>query len=137
MDNLTSISDAERLRQVLDELPGVTTKDIALDTREVAINYYEGWIRFARKIVKTLEDNGFKAHILTDTIIFETEGMVEVEAHDVRAYLLGVFGVCNSDVGVDTSTIKVVFYRGWTTKEKLIKTIEERGNTKVKQDLWY
>ncbi|MDN3510877.1 MAG: hypothetical protein HUU09_09160 [Candidatus Jettenia caeni] len=45
--------------------------------------------------------------------------------------------MCNSDVDVNTSTIKVVFYHGWTTKEKLIKTIEERGNTKVKQDLWY
>lgn len=135
IDNLTDVSDGERLKQALDELPGVTTTNIALDTREVTINYYEGWIRFARKIMKTLEDNGFRANVPVDTLAFETEGMTEVEAHDVRAYLLGVFGVSSSDVDIDTGEVKVCFYRGWAKKEKLIKTIEERGNTKVKQYL--
>ena len=135
IDNLINGPDGERLRNVLDELPGVTTSNINLDTKEVIINYYEGWIRFARKIIKTLEDNGFKAVFPVDTATFKTEGMTDVEAHDVRAYLLGVFGVSNSDIDVDTNEVKVSFYRGWTTKEKLIKTIEERGNTKVKQDI--
>ena len=135
IDNLTNGSDVQRLRECLDELPGVTTSSIDLDTKEVTINYYQGWIRFARKIIKTLEDNEFKAIVPIDTITFETEGMAEVEAHDVRAYLLGIFGVSNSDVDIDTNEVKVSFYRGWTTKEKLIKTIEERGNTKVKHDL--
>lgn len=135
VDNLATMADVEKLRQTLDDLPGVTTSNINLDTKEVTVNYYEGWIRFARKIIKTLEDNEFKAIIPVETLTFETEGMSEVEAHDVRAYLLGVFGVSNSDVDIDTNEVKVVFYRGWTTKEKLIKTIEERGNTKVKQDI--
>ena len=135
IDNLINGSDGERLRNVLNELPGVTTGNINLDTKEVAINYYEGWIRFARKIVKTLEDNGFQAVVPVDTVTFKTEGMLEVEAHDVRAYLLGVFGVCNSEVDIENNEVKVGFYRGWTTKEKLIKTIEDRGNTTVKQDL--
>ena len=135
IDNLINGSDGERLRNVLNELPGVTTSAINLDTKEVTINYYEGWIRFARKIIKTLEDNGFKAVVPVDTVTFKTEGMLEVEAHDVRAYLLGVFGVCNSEVDIENNEVKVGFYRGWTTKEKLIKTIEERGNTTVKQDL--
>lgn len=135
IDNLINESDVKRLRECLDELPGVTTANIDLNTKDVIINYYQGWIRFGRKIVKTLEDNGFKAIVPIDTITFETEGMAEVEAHDVRAYLLGIFGVSNSDVDIDTSEVKVSFYRGWTTKEKLIKTIEERGNTKVKRDL--
>ena len=135
IDNLINGSDGERLRNVLNELPGVTTSAINLDTKEVTINYYEGWIRFARKIIKTLEDNGFKAVVPVDTVTFKTEGMTEVEAHDVRAYLLGVFGVSNSDIDIENNEVKVSFYQGWTTKEKLIKTIEERGNTKVKQDL--
>lgn len=135
IDNLAGVSDEERLRQSLDDLPGVTTGNVDLETKEVTINYYEGWIRFAKKIIKTLEENGFRAVIPVDTITFKTEGMEEVEAHDVRAYLLGVFGVCNSDVNVDTGEVKVVYYRGWTTGEKLIKTIEERGNTKVKQEI--
>lgn len=135
IENLTNASDADRLRECLDELPGVTTSNIDLATKEVTINYYQGWIRFARKIVKTIEDNGFTAVLPIDTITFETEGMAEVDAHDVRAYLLGIFGVSNSDVDIDTNEVKVSFYRGWTTKEKLIKTIEERGNTKVKHDL--
>ena len=50
-------------------------------------------------------------------------------------FLLGVFGVCNSEVDIENNEVKVGFYRGWTTKEKLIKTIEERGNTTVKPDL--
>jgi len=54
---------------------------------------------------------------------------------DVRGYLLGVFGVSNSAIDIENNEVKVGFYRGWTTKEKLIKTIEERGNTTVKQDL--
>ncbi|MCR4321396.1 MAG: heavy-metal-associated domain-containing protein, partial [Candidatus Brocadiaceae bacterium] len=115
--------------------PGVTTSAINLDTKEVTINYYEGWIRFARKIIKTLEDNGFKAVVPVDTVTFKTEGMTEVEAHDVRAYLLGVFGVSNSDIDIENNEVKVSFYQGWTTKENLIKTIEDRGNTTVKQDL--
>lgn len=135
IDNLINGSDGERLRNVLNELPGVTTGNINLETKEVTINYYEGWIRFARKIIKTLEDNGFKAVVPVDTVTFKTEGMTEVEAHDVRAYLLGVFGVSNSDIDIENNEVKVSFYRGWTAKEKLIKTIEERGNTKVKQDL--
>ncbi len=135
IDNLVSESDGEKLRQSLDDLPGVTTGNIDFGTREVTINYYEGWIRFAKKIIKTLEDNGFRVVIPVDALTFKTDGMEEVEAHDVRAYLLGVFGVCNSDVNVDTSEVNVVYYRGWTTREKLIKTIEERGNTKVKQDV--
>ena len=133
--NLINVSDGERLRNVLNELPGVTTGAINLDTKEVTINYYEGWIRFARKIIKTLEDNGFKTVVPVDTVTFKTEGMTEVEAHDVRAYLLGVFGVSNSDIDIENNEVKVSFYRGWTTKEKLIKTIEDRGNTMVKQDL--
>lgn len=44
---------------------------INLDTKEVTISYYEGWIRFARKIVKPLEDNGFKAVVPVDTIYFQ------------------------------------------------------------------
>ena len=135
IDNLINGSDEERLRNVLNELPGVTTGNINLDTKEVTINYYEGWIRFARRIVKTLEDNGFKAVVPVDAVTFKTEGMTEVEAHDVRAYLLGVFGVLNSDIDIENNEVKVGLYRGWTTKEKLIKTIEERGNTTVKQDL--
>lgn len=135
IDNLINGSDGERLRNVLNELPGVTTSAINLDTKEVTINYYEGWIRFARKIIKTLEDNGFKAVVPVDTVTFKTEGMTEVEAHDVRAYLLGVFGVSNSDIDIENNEVKVSFYQGWTTKEKLIKTIEERGNTTVKQDI--
>jgi len=135
IDNLINGSDGERLRNVLNELPGVTTSAINLDTKEVTINYYEGWIRFARKIIKTLEDNGFKAVVPMDTVTFKTEGMTEVEAHDVRAYLLGVFGVSNSDIDIENNEVKVSFYRGWTAKEKLIKTIEERGNTMVKQDI--
>jgi len=135
IDNLINESDGERLRNVLDELPGVTTSAVNLDTKEVTINYYEGWIRFARKIVKTLEDNGFKAVVPVDAVTFKTEGMTEVEAHDVRAYLLGVFGVLNSDIDIENNEVKVGLYRGWTTKEKLIKTIEERGNTTAKQDL--
>jgi len=135
IDNLINGSDGERLRNVLNELPGVTTGNINLETKEVTINYYEGWIRFARKIIKTLEDNGFKAVVPVDTVTFKTEGMTVVEAHDVRAYLLGVFGVSNSDIDIENNEVKVSFYRGWTAKEKLIKTIEERGNTKVKQDL--
>lgn len=134
IDNLTT-NDAEKLRQTIDELPGVTTGNINPDTKKVTINYYEGWIRFARKIVKTLEDNGFKPVVPIDTVTFETESITDVEAHDVRAYLLGVFGVTNSDINIDNHEVKVSFYRGWTSKEKLIKTIEERGNTKVKQDL--
>jgi len=135
IDNLINVSDGERLRNVLNELPGVTTGAINLDTKEVTINYYEGWIRFARKIIKTLEDNGFKTVVPVDTVTFKTEGMTEVEAHDVRAYLLGVFGVSNSDIDIENNEVKVGFYQGWTTKEKLIKTIEDRGNTMVKQDL--
>ncbi|GAN32290.1 MAG: Heavy-metal-associated domain protein [Candidatus Brocadia sinica] len=135
IDNFIHESDVKRLRECLDELPGVTTANIDLNTKDITINYYEGWIRFARKIVKTLEDNGFKAIVPIDTITFETEGMAEVDAHDVRAYLLGIFGVSGSDVDIGTNEVKVSFYRGWTTKEKLIKTIEERGNTKVKHDL--
>ena len=135
IDNLINVSDGERLRNVLNELPGVTTSAINLDTKEVTINYYEGWIRFARKIIKTLEDNGFKTVVPVDTVTFKTEGMTEVEAHDVRAYLLGVFGVSNSDIDIENNEVKVGFYQGWTTKEKLIKTIEDRGNTMVKQDL--
>ncbi len=134
IDNLISESDRERLRECLDELPGVTTSNIDLATKEVTINYYQGWIRFARKIIKTIEDNEFKPIVPIDTITFQTEGMTDVEAHDVRAYLLGIFGVSNSDVDIDTNEVKVGFYRGWTTREKLIKTIEERGNTKVKRD---
>ncbi|MCF6154658.1 MAG: copper chaperone [Candidatus Brocadia sp.] len=135
IDNFIHESDVKRLRECLDELPGVTTANIDLNTKDVTINYYEGWIRFARKIVKTLEDNGFKAIVPIDAITFETEGMAEVDAHDVRAYLLGIFGVSGSDVDIVTNEVMVSFYRGWTTKEKLIKTIEERGNTKVKHDL--
>ena len=135
IDNLINGQDEERLRNVLDELPGVTTSNIKLDTKKVTINYYEGWIRFARKIVKTLEDNGFKAAVPVDTVTFKTEGMTEVEAHDVRAYLLGVFGVSGSNIDIENNEVKVSFYRGWTTKEKLIKTIEDRGNTKVKQEI--
>ena len=135
INRVINVSDGERLRQTLDELPGVTTGSINLDTKEVTINYYEGWIRFARKIIKTLEDDGFKAVVPVDTVTFKTEGMTEIEAHDVRAYLLGVFGVSNSDIDIENNEVKVSFYRGWTTKEKLIKTIEERGNTTVKQDL--
>lgn len=134
IDNLAAMG-VEKLKQTIDELPGVTTSNINTDTKEVTINYYEGWIRFARKIVKTLEDNGFKPVVPIDTVSFETESITEVEAHDVRAYLLGVFGVTNSDIDIDKHEVKVGFYRGWTSKEKLIKTIEERGNTKVKQDL--
>ena len=48
---------------------------------------------------------------------------------------LGVFGVSSSDIDIENNEVKVSFYQGWTTKEKLIKTIEERGNTTVKQDL--
>lgn len=135
IDNLTTLSDSERLRHILDDLPGVTTVNINLDTKEVTINYYEGWIRFARKIVKALEDNGFNAMVPVDTVTFKTEGMADVEAHDVRAYLLGVFGVSGSDIDIDNHEVKVSFYRGWTTREELIKTIEERGNTKVIQDM--
>ena len=135
IDNLINGSDGERLRSLLNELPGVTTSAINLDTKEVTINYYEGWIRFARKILKTLEDNGFKAVVPVETVTFKTEGMTEVEAHDVRAYLLGVFGVSNSNIDIENNEVKVSFYQGWTTKEKLIKTIEDRGNTTVKQDL--
>jgi len=135
IDNLTNVTDIEKLRQTLDDLPGVMTSDIDLDTKKVTVNYYEGWIRFARKIIKTLEDNRFKAAVPIDTITFMTEGMTDVESHDVRAYLLGVFGVTNSDVDLDTFEVKVSFYRGWTTNDKLIETIEERGNTKVKRDL--
>lgn len=135
VDNIINESDVKRLRECLDELPGVTTANIDLNTKDVTINYYQGWIRFARKIVKTLEDNGFKTMVPIDTVTFETEGMAEVEAHDVRAYLLGIFGVSTTDVDIDTSEVKVSFYRGWTTKEKLAKTIEERGNTKVKRYL--
>jgi len=135
IDNLINGSDGERLRSLLNELPGVTTSAIDLDTKEVTINYYEGWIRFARKILKTLEDNGFKAVVPVETVTFKTEGMTEVEAHDVRAYLLGVFGVSNSNIDIENNEVKVSFYQGWTTKEKLIKTIEDRGNTTVKQDL--
>lgn len=134
IDNIINESDVKKLRECLDELPGVTTSNIDFAAKEVTINYYEGWIRFARKIVKTLEDNGFRALVPIDTFIFETEGMAEVEAHDVRAYLLGIFGVSRSDVDLDTGEVNVSFYRGWTTKEKLIKTIEDRGNTKVKRD---
>ena len=72
---------------------GVTTSNINLDTKEVTINYYEGWIRFARKIVKTLEDNGFKAVVPVDTVTFKTEGMTEVEAHDVRISVGRIWGV--------------------------------------------
>lgn len=133
--NLATVSDGERLRNILDELPGVMTSDVNLETREVTINYYVGWIRFARKIMKTLEDGNFEAVVPVDTVTFKTEGMAEVEAHDVRAYLLGVFGVLSSDIDIETSEVKVSFYQGWTTKEKLIKTIEERGNTTVKQAL--
>ena len=111
IDNLTNVSDAERLRHALDDLPGVTTSNIDLDAKEVTINYYEGWIRFARKVIKTLEDSGFKANIPADTVTFKTEGMTEVEAHDVRAYLLGVFGVFNSDVDIETNEVKVSFYQ--------------------------
>ncbi|MCF6159022.1 MAG: hypothetical protein E3K32_10735 [wastewater metagenome] len=135
IDNVMNDSDVEKLKQTLDELPGVLTNNIDLKTREVTIHYYEGWIRFAKKIIKALEDNEFRVNIPLDTITFETEGMVEVEAHDVRAYLLGVFGVVSSDVNTDTGEVKVCFYRGWTSKEKLIKTIEERGNTRIKQEL--
>ncbi len=135
IDNLTDASDIEKLRHALDELPGVTTSNIDTNTKEVTINYYEGWIRFARKIIKTLEDNGFKAIAPIDTLTFQTEGITDVEAHDVRAYLLAVFGVTSSDIDTDTHEVKVSIYRGWTTKENLIKTIEERGNTKVKHDL--
>lgn len=135
IDSLVNVSDGEKLRQILNDLPGVTMGNIDFNTKEVTINYYEEWIRFAKKITKTLEDSGFKATIHTDTVTFKTEGMEEVEAHDVRAYLLGVFGVCSSDINVDTNEVEVVYYRGWTTREKLIKTIEERGNTRVKQDV--
>lgn len=134
INNLTT-ADAERLKQTLDELPGVTTTNINLETKKVTINYYEGWIRFAKKIIKTLEDNNFHAVVPVDTTTFKTEGMTEVEAHDVRAYLLGVFGVLSSDIDLDTNEVKVSSYRGWAKDEKLIKTIEERGNTKVKRDL--
>src|SRR3989338_917858 len=135
IDNITNASDIERLRNTMDELPGVTTTNINLETKEVTINYYEGWIRFAKKIIKTLEDNNFHAVVPVDTITFKTEGMTEVEAHDVRAYLLGVFGVLSSDIDIDTNEVRVSSYRGWANDEKLIKTIEERGNTKVKRDL--
>lgn len=134
IDNLTT-ADAERLKQTLDELPGVTTTHINSETKEVTINYYEGWIRFAKKIIKTLEDNNFNAVVPVDTITFKTEGMTEVEAHDVRAYLLGVFGILSSDIDLDTNEVRVRSYRGWAKDEKLIKTIEECGNTKVKRDL--
>jgi copper chaperone CopZ len=135
IDNITNASDIERLKNTLDELPGVTTTNINLETKEVTINYDEGWIRFAKKIIKTLEDNNFHAVVPVDTITFKTEGMTEVEAHDVRAYLLGVFGVLSSDIDIDKNEVRVISYRGWANDEKLIKTIEERGNTKVKRDL--
>ncbi len=135
IDNITNASDIERLSNTLDELPGVTTTNINLETKEVTINYYEGWIRFAKKIIKTLEDNNLHAVVPVDTITFKTEGMTEVEAHDVRAYLLGVFGVLSSDIDIDTTEVRVRSYRGWANYEELIKTIEERGNTKVKRDL--
>ena len=135
IDNLINGSDGERLRNVLNELPGVTTSAINLDTKEVTINYYEGWIRFARKIIKTLEDNGFKAVVLRWILLLSKRKEClrlrrMTYAHIFEAYLEYVI-----QKDIENNEVKVSFYQGWTTKGKLIKTIEERGNTTVKQDL--
>ena len=115
----------------LNNLLGVVVKNVGEESNIIHIDIYKRWVRDIKRLIKAISDAGMGVVVDTETSIFTTEGMTEVDGHDVRAYLLNVFGVISSDYDPNTDEVKVTFYKDWTSEQELTETIEKRGFTRV------
>jgi copper chaperone CopZ len=124
----------ETIRQAtanLNSLLGVVVSDVDKESNIIHIDIYKRWVRDIKKLLTPIRATGMDVAVDIETSVFTTDGMTEVDGHDVRAYLLNVFGVISSDYNPDNDEVEVTFYKDWTTETELLQTIEKRGFTKV------
>ncbi|MFQ5787473.1 MAG: hypothetical protein ACE5H1_05780 [Thermodesulfobacteriota bacterium] len=124
----------ETIRQAtanLNSLLGVVVSDVDEESNIIHIDIYKRWVRDIKRVLTPIRATGMDVVVDIETSVFTTDGMTEVDGHDVRAYLLNVFGVKSSDYNPDNDEVEVTFYKDWTTETELLQTIEKRGFTKV------
>lgn len=115
----------------LNSLLGVVVSDVDEKSNIIHIDIYKRWVRDIKRLLTPVRDTGMGVTVDIETYVFTTDGMTEVDGHDVRAYLLNVFGVISSDYNPDNDEVEVTFYKDWTNETELLQTIEKRGFTKV------
>lgn len=121
----------ELVKVPLNNLPGVIVDEINAESGRISLSIYKPWVRDNKKILDVFKEVGLEVELPCETFVFQTSGMTEVDAFDVRAYLRLSFGVVSAELELDTARVWVTIYKDWLSLEDVISTIEERGFTKV------
>ena len=117
----------ENLKNLLNEVPGITTRSLDFEHKRISIDIYKPWIRTAKRLIDVIEDTGYLLCLSKETLEFKLGNVSTVDAFDVRAYVQSLFGVISADLDIDKGMLKVVIYKELACTEDIVRTIKERG----------
>lgn len=121
----------EAVKSSLNNMLGLIVKECNVQSGQITLDIYKPWVRDHRKILKLFEDARLVIELPSKTFAFQTSGMTEVDAFDVRAYLRQLFGVVTAEIELDTDSVLVTIYKDWVGLDDVVNTIQGRGFTKV------